>query len=123
MESVEVQEPGGTSLLTLMLKRLLDRSLQDPRMSRVMASRVLTVRVRTRKMATTLFFESDRILAEDGNRGRPDLEISGDLPSLLSLALGANPVRAVLARRLRVRPRSLRGWVYAPKLMRILRLG
>ena len=123
METVEVLEPGRASLLTLMLKQLLDRNLKDPRKSQAMQGRVLTVCVRARRMETTLFFEGDRIRAEDGAHGRPDLEVAGELHALLSVSLGAGPVRAVLARRLRVRPRSWRGWVHARRLMSLLRLG
>ena len=123
MESVEVAELGRTSLLTLMLKQVLDRNLQDPYKSRAMRNRVLTVRVRARRMKTTLFFEANRVRAEDGTHGRPDLEIAGELPALLSLALGASAARAFLARRLRVRLKSWRGWVYVPRLMPVMQLG
>ncbi len=122
MESVEVVELGRMSLLTLMLKQVLDRNLQDPRKSRAMLDRVLTVRLRTRKMETTLFFEANRVRAEDGAHGRPDLEVAGELPALLSVALGASPVRAILARKLRVWPRSWKGWVNAPRLMFLVQL-
>ena len=40
MESVEVIEPGRSSILTLMLKQILDRNLQDPRKARLMQGRV-----------------------------------------------------------------------------------
>ena len=123
MESVEVAELGRTSILTLMLKQVLDRSLQDPSKSRAMQNRVLTVRVRARRMKTTLFFEANRVRAEDGTHGRPDLEIAGELPALLSVALGASAVRAFLARRLRVRVRSWRGWVHVPRLIAVMQLG
>jgi ubiquinone biosynthesis protein UbiJ len=123
MKPVEVLEPGKASLLTLMLKQLLDRNLNDPGKSRAMQGKVLTVCVRSRRMETTLHFEAGRIRAEDGYHGRPDLEVAGELPALLSVALGASPVQAVLARRLRVRPRSRRGWVHARRLMCVLRLG
>ncbi len=123
MESVEVAEPGTTSLLTLMLKQILDRNLQDPRKAHAMRNRVLTVRVRARRMKTTVFFEANRVRAEDGSHGRPDLEIAGELPALLSLALGAGAVRALLARRLRVRLRSWRGWLHVPRLIPVMQLG
>lgn len=123
MEPVEVLEPGRASLLTLMLKQLLDRNLTDPGKSRAMKGKVLTVCVRSRRMETTLLFEDGRIRAEDGSHRRPDLEVTGELAALLSVALGASPVRAVLARRLRVRPRSWRGWVHARRLMFVVRPG
>ena len=123
MESVEVVEPGKTSILTLLLKQILDQNLRDPRRARVMQDRVLTVRVRAREMETTLFFEADRVRAEDGAHGRPDVEIAGTLPALLSIALGASPVRAALGRRMRIRPMRWKGWVYGLRLMRVMRLG
>jgi len=123
MESVEVAEPGRTSILTLMLKQILDLNLKDPRKARAMRNRVLTVRVRARRMKTTLFFEGNRVRAEDGSHGRPDLEIAGELPALLSLALGASAVRALLARRLRVRLRSWRGCRQVPRLIPVMQLG
>jgi hypothetical protein len=123
MEPVEIPEPGRASLLTLMLKQLLDRNLKDPRKSEAMQGRVFSACVRARRMETTLFFEAGRIRVEDGAHGRPDLEVTGELPALLSMALGTSPVRAVLARRVRVRPRSWKGWVHAPRLMFVLRLG
>jgi hypothetical protein len=123
MESVEVIEPGRSSILTLMLKQILDRNLQDPRKARLMQGRVFTVRVRARGMQTTLFFEADRVRAEDGTHGRPELEIAGDMPALLSIVLGASPLRALLAGKMRVRPRRLKGWFYGARLMRMMRLG
>lgn len=123
MESVEVVELGESSILTLMLKQILDRNLQDLQKSRVMQDRVLTVRVRAREMKTTLFFEANRVRAEDGEHGRPDVEIAGELPVLLSLALGASPLRAVLRRGLRVRLRRWRGWLYGLRLILMMQLG
>ena len=123
MDSVEVLEPGKTSILTLLVKQILDRNLQDPRRSRGMRNRVMTVHVRSREMQTTLFFEADRVRAEDGAHGRADLEIAGSMPVLLSIALGASPLRAALARRMRVRPMRWRGWIYGLRLMRMMRLG
>ena len=123
MESVEVVELGRTSILTLMLKQILDRNLQDPRKSRVMQDRVLTVRIRAGQMQTTLFFEANRIRAEDGAHGRPDIEIVGDMPVLLSISLGASPLRAFLARRMRVRPMQWRGFAYGLRLMVMMQLA
>ena len=122
MESVEVVELGKTSILTLMLKQILDRNLQDPEKSGVMQGSVLTVRVRARQMQTTLFFEENRVRAEDGAHGRPDIEIAGDMPVLLSISLGASPVRAVLARRMRVRPMRWKGLAYGLRLMMMMQL-
>jgi hypothetical protein len=123
MESVEIVELGETSILTLVLKQILDRNFQDPRKSRLMQDRVLTVRVRARQMKTTLFFEANRVRAEDGEHGRPDIEIAGDLSALLSVALGASPLRAVLSRRLRVRLRRWKGWLYGLRLILMMQLG
>jgi hypothetical protein len=123
MESVEVVELGKTSILTLMLKQILDRNLQDPRKSGVMRDRVLTVRVRARQMQTTVFFEANRVRAEDGAHGRPDVEIVGAMSALLSVSLGASPVRAVLARKMRVRPMGWKGLAYGPRLMLMLQLA
>ena len=123
MESVEVVEIGESSILTLMLKQILDRNLQDLQKSRVMQDRVLTVRIRARQMKTTLFFEANRIRAEDGEHGQPDIEIAGDLSVLLSLALGSSPLRAVLARRLRVRLRRWKGWLYGRHLILMMQLA
>jgi hypothetical protein len=123
MESVEVVELGKTSILTLVLKQILDRNLQDPRKSGVMRDRVLTVRVRARQMRTTLFFEANRVRAEDGAHGRPDIEIVGDMSVLLSISLGASPVRAVLARRMRVRPMGWKGLACGPRLMMMMQLA
>ena len=122
MESVEVGELGKTSILTLMLKQILDRNLQDPEKSGVMQGRVLTVCVRARQMQTTLFFEANRVRAEDGAHGRPDIEIAGDMPVLLSVSLGASPVRAVLARRMRIRPMRWKGLAYGLRLMLMMQL-
>ena len=123
MGSVEVPELGRASILTLMLKQVLDRSLQDPSNSRVMRNRVLTMRVRARRMKTTLFFEANRVRAEDGAHGRPDIEIAGELRALVSIALGASALRAFLAGRIRIRMRSWRGWVYAPRLIALMQSG
>jgi hypothetical protein len=123
MESVEVFELGKTSILTLMLKQILDRNLQDPRKSGVMKGRVLTVHVRARQMRTTLFFEANRVRAEDGAHGRPDIEIVGDMSVLLSISLGASPVRAVLARRMRVRPMGWKGLAYGLRLKLMMQLA
>jgi putative sterol carrier protein len=122
MESVEIPELGRASILTLMLKQVLDRNLQDPLKAQAMKNRVLTVRVRARSMKTTLFFEANRVRAEDGSHGKPDLEITGELPILLSLALGESPIRAFLTRRMRVRLRSWRAWIHAPRMISLMQL-
>lgn len=123
MERVELAEPGRASLLTLMLKQILERNLQDPRKSRAMRGRVLTVRVRTRRMKTTLFFENGRVRAEDGAHGRPDLEMAGEPSALFSVALGASLLRALVARRVQVRLRNWRGWTCALRLIPLLQVG
>ena len=123
MEPVEVVELGENSILTLVLKQILDRNLQDMQKSRLMQDRVLTVRIRARQMKTTLFFEASRVRAEDGEHGRPDIEIAGDLSVLLSVALGASPLRAVLSRRLRVRLKRWRGCLYGLRLILMMQLG
>ncbi len=123
MERVELAEPGRASLLTLMLKQILERSLQDPRKSQAMRGRSLTVRVRSRRMKTTLFFEEGRVRAEDGAHGRPDLEIAGEPAALFSVALGAGLLRSLLARRIEVRLTSRRGWICAFRMIPLLRVG
>jgi hypothetical protein len=123
MESVDVGECGRVSIVTLMLKQILDRNLRDPRKRNVMKNRVLTVQIRVRKMLTTLFFEADRIRAEEGAHGKPDMELEGDMPTLLSIALGGSPVRAVLRRKLRLRLRRFRGWWYGLRFLLLMQLG
>lgn len=123
MEAVEVPELGRASILTLMVKQILDRNLQDPKKRELMRSRVLTVRICVRRMLTTLFFEASRIRAEDGAHGRPNIEISGDMRALLSIALGVHPLRAILNRRLRVRLRGWRGWLYVLRFLALMQLA
>jgi len=123
METVEVVELGKASIITLMIKQVLDQNLLQPQKKSLMRERILTVHLRVREMLTTLFFEATRIRAEDGVHGKPDLEISGDMQSLLAIALGANPVRELWRRRLRIRPRRWRGILYAPRLLVLMQLG
>lgn len=123
MESVEVAELGRASIITLMVKQIMDRNLVDPMKRKVMRNRVLTVHIRVREMLTTVFFESDRVRAEDGAHGKPDMEIRGDMQTLLALALGANPLRQILKRRLRIRLKRWRGWVYGLRLLLLMQLG
>lgn len=123
MESVEVAELGRASILTLMLKQILDRNLLDPQKAGVMQGRVLTVHVRARDMRTTVFFEPARVRAEDGGHGRPDLVITGDMRSLLSLALGGGLLRALLGGGLRIRIRGWRGLWYGLRLTLLMQLG
>jgi len=123
MDAVQVSDSGGASIVTLMLKQVLDRNLQDPRKRNVMRSRQLTVHIRVRKMLTTLCFEVDRVRAEEGAHGRADIELEGDMPSLLAIAVGASPVRALLRRRIRIRLRRLRGWLYGPRLLLLMQMG
>jgi hypothetical protein len=123
MESVEVVEPGGVSIVTLMLKQVLDRNLQDPRKRHVMKNRLLTVRVRVRGMLTTLFFEADRVRAEEGGHGRPDMELEGDMQTLLSIALGASPIGAIFRKKLRLRLKRFRGWIYGLRFLLLMQLG
>ena len=123
MEAVEVLELGRASILTLMVKQILDRNLQDPKKRELMGNRILTVRIRVRRMLTTLFFEASRIRAEDGAHGRPNIEISGELQSLLSIALGVHPLKAILKRRLRVRLRGWRGRLYALRFLPVRQLS
>jgi hypothetical protein len=123
METVEVAELGKASIITLMIKQIMDRNLLDPRKRNLMRDRMLTVHVRVREMFTTVFFESTRIRAEDGVHGRPDIEIRGDMQTLLAIALGASPFRALWNRRLGFRPRRWRGLVYALRLLAMMQLG
>ena len=123
MEAVDVPEMGRASILTLMVKQILDRNLQDPKKRELMGNRILMLRVRDRRMITTLFFEASRIRAEDGAHGRPNIEISGELQSLLSIALGVHPLKAILKRRLRVRLRGWRGWLYALRFLPLRQLS
>ncbi|MEW6444175.1 MAG: SCP2 sterol-binding domain-containing protein [bacterium] len=123
MQEVEVPDLGRASILTLMLKQILDRNLQDPRKRDRMRNKVLTVQLRVRRMLTTLFFEADRVRAEDGAHGRPNIEISGDMSSLLRVALGANPLRDILKRRLEVRLRGWRGWFFALRFLPLMQVG
>jgi len=81
------------------------------------------LRVGDRRMLTTLFFEASRIRAEDGAHGRPNIEISGELQSLLSIALGVHPLKAILKRRLRVRLRGWRGRLYALRFLPVRQLS
>lgn len=123
MESVQVSDCGGVSIVTLMLKQILDRNLQDPRKRHVMKNRLLTVHIRVRDMFTTLFFEADRVRAEEGAHGRPDIELEGDMQSLLAIALGGSPVQALLRRRIRIRLKRLRGGWYGLRLLLLMQLG
>jgi len=122
MVEVEVQDPGRSSILTLMVKQILDRSLASPAKSSLMRNRLLTVRIQVRNMTTSLFFEASRVRAEDGAHGRPDIEISGDMRSLLSIALGANPLRALLRRHLRIQLRGWKGWLHALRFLSLMRV-
>jgi len=123
MESVQVGECGHASIVTLMLKQVLDRNLQDPRKRNVMKNRELTVHVRVRKMQTTLCFESNRVRAEEGTHGRPDIELEGDMQTLLDVALGASPVRALFRGKLRLRLKRFRGVLYGLRLLLLMQLG
>lgn len=123
MESVEVTELGKSNIITLMIKQIMDRNLLDPRKRQVMMNRVLTVQIRVRQMLTTVFFESNRVRAEDGAHGSPDVEIQGDMQTLLDLALGASAFREILKRRLKVRPRRWRGWLYGLRLLVLMQLS
>jgi|GEM_PF-2182901 hypothetical protein len=122
MVEVEVQDPGRSSILTLMVKQILDRSLANPAKSGLMRNRLLTVRIQVRNMTTSLFFEASRVRAEDGAHGRPDIEISGDMRSLLSIALGANPVWALLRRHMRIQLRGWKGWVHGLRFLSLMRV-
>lgn len=122
MVEVEVQDLGRSSILTLMVKQILDRNLGSPAKSGLMRNRLLTVRIRVSRMTTSLFFEASRIRAEDGAHGRPDIEISGDMSSLLSVALGASPLKALLRRRLRIRLRGWKGWLYALRFLSLMQI-
>lgn len=122
MIEVEVQDLGRSSILTLMVKQILDRNLRNPAKSGLMRNRLLTVRIQVRNMTTSLFFEASRVRAEDGGHGRPDLEIAGNMRSLLSVALGTNPLRAILHRHLRVRLRGWKGWLYVFRFLSLMQL-
>lgn len=122
MVEVEVQDLGKSSILTLMVKQILDRNLGNSAKSRLLRNRVLTARIRVRNMTTSLFFEASRIRAEDGCHGKPDIEIAGDMRVLLSIALGTNPLKAVLRRDLRVRLRGWKGWLYALRFLSLMQV-
>ncbi len=123
MDSVQVSDCGKVSIVTLMLKQVLDRNLQDPRKRNVMKNRMLTIHVRVRKMLTTLCFEADRVRAEEGAHGRPDIELEGDMQALLAIALGGSPVRALIQRKIRLRLKRFRGWLYGLRLLLLMQLG
>ncbi len=123
MKSVEIAELGRVSIIALMLQQILNRNLQDPEKCNLMKNRVLILRVQVLQMLTTVFFESDRIRLEDGAHGRPDIEIAGDMQTLLSVVLGANPLRYIFNRQLRFRPRGWKGWFCAPRILLIMQQG
>jgi hypothetical protein len=123
METVEVRESGKASIITLMIKQIMDRNLLDPQKRNLMRNRSLTVHIRVREMFTTVFFESTRVRAEDGVHGRPDIEIWGDMQSLLAIALGASPFRQLWKRRLGIRPRRWRGLLHGLRLLALMQLG
>ena len=123
MESVEVTELGRASIITLMVKQIMDRNLLDPLKGHVMRNRVLTVQIRVRQMLTTIFFESSRVRAEDGAHGKPDIEIQGDMQTLLALALGASAFREILGGRLKIRPKRLKGLLYGFHLLVLMQLS
>ena len=123
MEAVEIAELGRVSVVTLMLKQVLDTNLQDPRKKHVMRNRMLVVQIRVREMVMTLFFEANRVRAEEGARSKPDIEISGDMGTLLSVALGASPIAAFFRRKLKIRFRRFRGYFHIPRLLLMMQLG
>jgi len=123
MDAVEVREPGRASIITLMIKQVMDRNLLDPRKRQLMRNRALTVHLRVRDMRTTLFFEATRVRAEDGAHGKPDLEIVGDMKALLAVALGAGPLGEMWRGRLKIRPRRWRGIRYGARLLLMMQLG
>jgi len=123
MRAIEVHEPGKVNILALMLQQILDRNLQDPRKCRLMENRTFTVRIQVKEMVSTLFFEVDRIRLEEGAHGKPDIEIAGSMQIMIDIVLGANPLRSILRRHLRFRPRGWKGWFLAPRLLLLLQLG
>jgi len=123
METVEVAELGRVSVVTLMLKQVLDRNLKDPRKRNVMKNRMLIVQFRVREMVMTLFFEANRVRAEEGARSKPDIEIAGNMKTLLSIALGKSPLTALFRRQLRVRIKRLKGYLYILRVLLLMQLG
>jgi len=123
METVEVSDLGASSIVTLMLKQILDRNLMDPQKRALMNNRLLTVHVHVRLMAVTVSFEADRVRAENGAHGKPDIVITGDMQTLLSVAVGGDPLLLIWKRRLKVRPRRWRGWIYCVRLLLLMQVG
>ena len=123
METVEVADLGASSIVTLMLKQVLERNLADPEKCDLMKNRLLTVHVQVREMTATLSFESNRVRAENGAHGKADIVVAGDMKTLLAVAVGADPLGLIWKRKLRIRPKRWRGWIYGLRLVPLMQMG
>ncbi len=121
MGSIEIAEAGREHVLTLLLKRVLERNLGEPVRGGLGEGRGLRVRVRSGEMASTFLFEGDRIRAESGSRGRADVEIAGGPAVLLAWIEGEEPLRVLIRRGLRVRGRGWRGWSRLGRILALFR--
>ncbi len=123
MKTVEVAELGRASILTLMLKQLVDQNLRDQEKVGLVLGRSFTAVFRAGRMFTTLVFEGDKVSAREGQGDAPDLEVAGDMRTLLDLGIGRNLIVPLITRRLKVRLHGLRGLGLILRILGLMRLG
>jgi hypothetical protein len=123
MDAVEVSDLGRSSILTLMIKQMLDQNLRDPEKVRLIRGRGFKAVFKASRMITTIVFEMGRVRIEEGRGPSPDLEIVGDIRTLLELGTGRNPLIPFIKRRLTLRFSRIHGLILTMRVLGLIRLG
>lgn len=86
MEKVKIEEDAN--IMVLMLKRIMERNLQDENlynMAKKISSKIV---IKTNKMAMTIHFNPDFVLLKNGGIENPDVYVYGELKDFLDIAAG-----------------------------------
>ena len=123
METVQVSEPGKSSILTLVLKQIIDRNLKDPRKRRIIQGRCFKVVFNAGRMYTTLNFDKKTINAMEGKTEEADFSVSGDIRTFVELGTGASPLLPLIKRKIRFCFKGWRGFIVGLRIIGLLRPG
>ena len=120
-QTVEVSDPGRSSILTLMIGQILAKNLLDPSKQALIRGKTFTTVIRAGRMTTSLVVDRGAIRVLEGRQGNADLELSGSIRTLLGLAVGESLLKALLRRELSFRVFALKGLLCGIYLTGLLR--
>jgi hypothetical protein len=102
MPAVQFDPPEQMNLVGYILRSLLERNLATEAGAKAFSKMKGRVLVGASAMRLTLDFSGPDLVISVGERGKPDARVSGDMTTLLGVALGKGMVGPVLSGKLKV---------------------